>query len=93
MEGKYLITTDAWFYAPDGLKYRGVWGEVKQQKILFLRVENKQKQVQIGMLMLVVKKKECWQLDVKYTMLLNANPTKHGYSNRLPLWRRKRTIL
>jgi len=29
MEGKYLITTDAWFYAPDGLKYRGVWGEVK----------------------------------------------------------------
>jgi len=29
MKGKYLITTDAWFYAPDGLKYRGVWGEVK----------------------------------------------------------------
>lgn len=29
MEGKYLITTDSWFYAPDGLKYRSVWGEVK----------------------------------------------------------------
>lgn len=29
MEGKYLITTDAWFYAPDGMKYRSVWGEVK----------------------------------------------------------------
>lgn len=29
MEGKYLITTDAWFYAPDGLKYRSVWGDVK----------------------------------------------------------------
>jgi secreted PhoX family phosphatase len=29
MEGKYLITTDNWFYAPDGLKYRSVWGEVK----------------------------------------------------------------
>jgi hypothetical protein len=28
MKGKYLITTDAWFYAPDGLKYRGVWGNV-----------------------------------------------------------------
>lgn len=29
MEGKYLITTDNWFYAPDGLKYRSVWGDVK----------------------------------------------------------------
>lgn len=29
MKGKMLITTDAWFYAPDGLKYRSVWGEVK----------------------------------------------------------------
>jgi len=25
---KYLITTDNWFYAPDGLKYRCVWGNV-----------------------------------------------------------------
>lgn len=29
MKGKYLITTDNWFYAPDGKKYRAVWGEVK----------------------------------------------------------------
>jgi hypothetical protein len=29
MNGKYLITTDAWFYAPDGKQYRGVWGDVK----------------------------------------------------------------
>lgn len=29
MNGKYLITTDHWFYAPDGKKYRAVWGEVE----------------------------------------------------------------
>lgn len=29
MKGKYLITTDNWFYAPNGLKYRSVWGDVK----------------------------------------------------------------
>ena len=29
MEGKYLITTDNWFYAPNGLKYRSVWGNVQ----------------------------------------------------------------
>lgn len=29
MTGKYLITTDAWFYAPDGKQYRAVWGEVQ----------------------------------------------------------------
>jgi len=28
MKGKMLITTDDWFYAPDGLKYKSVWGEV-----------------------------------------------------------------
>ena len=28
MKGKYLITTDAWFYAPNGKLYRAVWGEV-----------------------------------------------------------------
>jgi hypothetical protein len=28
MTGKYLITTDAWFYAPDGNSYRAVWGTV-----------------------------------------------------------------
>lgn len=29
MKGKYLITTDAWFLAPDGKTYRAVWGEVE----------------------------------------------------------------
>lgn len=29
MKGKYLITTENWFYAPDGKQYRAVWGEVK----------------------------------------------------------------
>jgi hypothetical protein len=28
MKGKYLITTDSWFYAPDGKQYKAVWGEV-----------------------------------------------------------------
>lgn len=28
MNGNYLITTDAWFYAPDGRQYRAVWGNV-----------------------------------------------------------------
>jgi len=26
--GKYLITTDNYFFAPDGKQYRAVWGEV-----------------------------------------------------------------
>ncbi|MBW2961281.1 hypothetical protein [Mesonia aestuariivivens] len=29
MKGKYLITTDGWFLAPDGQEYRAVWGEVE----------------------------------------------------------------
>lgn len=29
MTGKYLITTDAWFYAPDGKQYKSVWGNVE----------------------------------------------------------------
>ena len=29
MKGKYLITTDAWFHAPDGSQYRSVWGEIE----------------------------------------------------------------
>lgn len=29
MTGKYLITTDAWFFAPDGISYRAVWGDVE----------------------------------------------------------------
>lgn len=29
MQGKYLITTDSYFIAPDGKQYKSVWGEVK----------------------------------------------------------------
>jgi len=29
MDGKYLITTDAWFYGADGKQYKSVWGEVE----------------------------------------------------------------
>ena len=29
MKGNYLITTDEWFYAPDGKLYRAVWGNVQ----------------------------------------------------------------
>lgn len=29
MEGKYLITTDKYFTAPDGMSYSAVWGNVK----------------------------------------------------------------
>ena len=28
MTGKYLITTDMWFYAPDGKQYKAAWGDV-----------------------------------------------------------------
>lgn len=28
MKGKYLITTDNWFYGPYGRLYRAAWGEV-----------------------------------------------------------------
>jgi hypothetical protein len=29
MKGKYIVTTDNWFYAPDGNSYKAVWGEVR----------------------------------------------------------------
>lgn len=29
MKGKYLITTDEWFQAPDGQSYKAVWGNVE----------------------------------------------------------------
>jgi len=29
MKGKYLITTDDWFIAPDGKSYNVVWGDVQ----------------------------------------------------------------
>lgn len=29
MKGKYLITTDNWFFCPDGKQYKAVWGDVE----------------------------------------------------------------
>ena len=29
MKGKYLVTTDSWFFAPDGLQYCAVYGDVQ----------------------------------------------------------------
>ena len=29
MKGKYLITTNGWFLAPDGREYRAAWGNVE----------------------------------------------------------------
>ena len=29
MKGRYIVTTDNWFNAPDGQQYRAVWGEVE----------------------------------------------------------------
>lgn len=29
MKGNYLITTDNWFYAPDGKQYNAVWGDIE----------------------------------------------------------------
>lgn len=39
MEGKFLITTDNWFYAPDGKMYRSVWGQVEILEDTFLGVK------------------------------------------------------
>ena len=39
MKGKYLITSDAWFYAPDGKQYRAAWGEVEIIEDSFLGVK------------------------------------------------------
>lgn len=39
MKGKYLITTDAWFVAPDGISYKSVWGEVEITEDDFLGVK------------------------------------------------------
>lgn len=36
MQGKYLITTDAWFYAPDGKQYKAAWGDVQIVEDTFL---------------------------------------------------------
>lgn len=39
MTGKYLITTDAWFVAPDGQEYKAVWGEVEIVSDIFLGIK------------------------------------------------------
>lgn len=36
MQGKYLITTDAWFTAPDGKQYKAAWGNVEIVEDTFL---------------------------------------------------------
>jgi hypothetical protein len=39
MTGNYLITTDAWFIAPDGKSYRSVWGDVTILEDSFLGIK------------------------------------------------------
>lgn len=39
MKGKYLITTDHWFVAPNGLMYNAVWGEVEIIEDSFLGIK------------------------------------------------------
>lgn len=39
MRGKYLITTDGWFIAPDGKQYKSVWGDVQITEDSFLGVK------------------------------------------------------
>lgn len=29
MKGKYIVTADNWFYAPDGNSYKAVWGDIE----------------------------------------------------------------
>lgn len=38
-EGKYLISTSDWFYAPDGRQYKAVWGDVSILQDSFLGVK------------------------------------------------------
>ena len=39
MKGRYLITTDDWFFAPDGKQYKAVWGNVEILEDTFLGVK------------------------------------------------------
>jgi hypothetical protein len=39
MKGKYLITTDNWFFGPNGFQYRAVWGEVTIVEDSFLGIK------------------------------------------------------
>ena len=38
MKGKYLITTDNYFYGPDGQQYRSVFGEIEILQDSFLGI-------------------------------------------------------
>jgi aspartate ammonia-lyase len=39
MKGKYIVTTDNWFYAPDGNSYKAVWGEISIFEDTFLGIK------------------------------------------------------
>lgn len=39
MKGKYLITTEQWFVAPNGTQYKAVWGEVEIIEDSFLGIK------------------------------------------------------
>lgn len=39
MQGKYLISTDNWFFAPNGKQYNAVWGDVEILSDSFLGVK------------------------------------------------------
>lgn len=39
MQGKYLITTDGWFVAPNGKSYCAVWGNVEVMEDTFLGIK------------------------------------------------------
>lgn len=39
MRGKYLITTDNWFIAPDTKQYKSVWGNVVALEDTFLGIK------------------------------------------------------
>ena len=37
--GKYLVTSDNWFFAPDGKQYKSAWGEVSILEDNFLGIK------------------------------------------------------
>ena len=39
MKGKYLITTDSWFIAPNGRNYKAAWGDVEVMEDSFLGIK------------------------------------------------------
>lgn len=45
MTGKYLITTEKYFTAPDGKSYQAVWGDVKILEDSILGVKRKKEKI------------------------------------------------